>query len=83
MTLSRIALRVFLGVAFLVAMGWVLFADRYAYLGDGRPKFEVGFVWLSFEGVILGALAGGLAALIACGAVALARSLKKDDDVVG
>jgi hypothetical protein len=82
MSLSRIVLRVFLAVAFLVAIGWVLFGDRYAYLSDGRPKFEVGLVWLTVEGTILGVLAGGFACLIVCGAVAFVRRLKKHDDIV-
>jgi hypothetical protein len=69
-----------LPVAFLVAIGYVMSADRYAYLPDGRPKFEVGFVWLSVEGTILGTLAGGFASILVCGAVALVRRLKKHED---
>ena len=81
MSLTRVALRVLLAVAFLVAIGWVLFADPYAYVND-RPKFHVGYLWLSIEGTILGTLVGGIAYLIVCGAIAIARRFKKHDDAV-
>jgi hypothetical protein len=79
MSLSRIALRVFLVIALLTAIGWVSFADPYAYVND-RPKFHVGYLWMSVEGTILGTLVGGFACLIVCGAVAMARRLRKHED---